>query len=247
MQCPNCGSQMSEKMVFCPYCGVRPENSFRSATNPAYMSRNAAPMACHCTNCGRAVDANTMVCPGCGAYVNSQTAQMPQNVYGTAPLTIQNQMPMKWYKWLLVVLIIGAVLNIVTGLGMLMNPAYNLSGLTEIEYDLTPDLREAVDFLEILNMINGVFALVMGGFSIYVQRQLAGYKKNAPKLVVAMYVISGAVSMIICGFSAMRLEDILGYGIDSLGSNGIVTFAVSMAFASLNNTYFKKRAHLFVN
>ena len=214
-------------------------------------------MNCPCCNYQTAQD--MAFCPKCGAHImplngtGGNFQQQNDMYYRTGyPTAAPNKqaLPMKWYNWLKVTLIIGAVFNILMGITHVFNPSYNLPEYTSLEYTFVDGLRASMDFLESANVVNGIFCIIMGIFMIVIQRQLVGYKKTAPVLLILFHVVNAVFLVIFCAVSVSRMEALLGpemYDGASVWAESLSSIVVNIVMVVLNGIYFKKRAHLFVN
>jgi len=236
MVCPFCNSPVNQDTAFCPACGrhisgkiKNPEASYYPQTGSNYPSTGYSY-------------------PPTGSTYPSQYSYPP-----SAPSAVmQPDLPMKWYNWLKVVLIIGAVWNFISVLTYIGKMG-ELSQFTPLQYALIPGLEELVGTMRFVLVFMCIYSLAFGIFNIYVQRQLVGFKKNAPKMIVLMYTISAVVGAVASILLAAQMEEVFRGGIgmsaqiDSYYASAIGEFVVGMLFAGLNSKYFKKRAHLFVN
>lgn len=202
-----------------------------------------------CAKCGNQIAEGSAFCNNCGTAVTPQSAQQPvqepvyqQPVYQQPVQPVQDLTPqpsMKWYKFLIYFsLWAGAVLNIFSAISMLTGSQYGTDGEAELVYAMFEDLKT-------LDMLCGIFALVLAVFSIYTRFQLAGFKQKAPMFLTILYAGVCVYDLIyIIGCTNALPEYVLSeMDFTSMYSN-LVTSAV-MIF--VNMSYFKKRAHLFVN
>ncbi len=147
----------------------------------------------------------------------------------------QQEVKLKWFHFLIYfVLWFNAFLLIVSGLGMLGAGDPN-------DYIAYPMLRT-------LELAYAAAYLFFGVFCIITRSRLAKFKKGAPKLLYAFYVLD---LLLVFGIT---LGDLIVYGADpatialTLSDPSMITSIASSVFMlALNCVYFKKRAHLFVN
>jgi|GEM_PF-1771194 len=125
--------------------------------------------------------------------------------------TVTPELPMKWFKFLIYFsLWLGALANVGSGIGI----------------------------FALLDELPGYFAIIavaqfaLAGLGIYARFRLAGFYKDGPSVLNALYLSAAVLSLI----SAVLAAD---------GTGDFMAFAVNMAMVSCNTTYFKKRAHLF--
>ena len=158
-----------------------------------------------------------------------------ENNYNTQP-----DMPMKWHKFLIYFgLWLGAIGGIGNGIMMLTGAHYTQQGGSpEMVYSRFPGLK-TVDVL---------FAIIYIGvaiWAIYTRFQLAGYKAGAPGKLLALYIMSFAMGIIyaIVGASVIHVSvsTVLS------GSSIIGSIVGTIVAVVINNIYYGKRAHLFVN
>ena len=144
---------------------------------------------------------------------------------------------MKWFKFLInFALFASAVLNIGSG----------ISQITGLAYGEMADLVYRIfDGIQTLDIIVGIGLFAVAALAIYARIRLAGYRKNGPKALNAVYLATAAVQLIyIIGIFIIAPNGI-AEEIDF--STNITSIAISIGMVSANTTYFKKRAHLFVN
>lgn len=74
MFCTNCGKEISDSAVACPYCGTL-ANSEAQAPSAQQPAPSDAPQTqgVYCTNCGKEISDSAVVCPYCGVLVKSET------------------------------------------------------------------------------------------------------------------------------------------------------------------------------
>lgn len=219
MFCKNCGTQLDDTQKFCANCGT-PTEQAENVNNAANTNPPQQPI-----NQG-------------GYYNPVQPSYMPAV-----------DMPMKWYKFLIYfALIAGAILNAADGLLYITGYIYEMNGSgADLVYTFYSGMQP-------VNIIYGIALIGFAAFAIYVRFQLSGYKKNAPMCVTAMYVISAAIAFIyniataaiLSSKNSVYMLDI-GENVVGLIGQGIVVVIVTVIAIALNNIYFKKRKHLFVN
>ena len=140
-------------------------------------------------------------------------------------------MPMKWHNFLIYfALWAGAVLNIV---GAFSTYAQNNALL----YDIYGKLR-SVDIMYI------AASVILAVFIIYTRFQLAGLKATAPGKLTWCYILSIIVTLgYLLGVSAatgIRLAEL------NIGST-IASVISSIVMMIVNNIYYGKREHMFLN
>lgn len=206
-----------------------------------------------CTMCGYEISEGT-VCPICG-YDNSGAA----GSNSTKEVTAKNAYPMKWYKTLLVLLWLGIIGNVISGILSFTGSAYQ--GFVEKVYDMLPSLKP-------LDIFDGIFSLGMTIFMFIVWLRLKNYKKHAPTLVTLMYlintvvsivyliafysIIAGAGTTIIYGSSYVQggylYQEYLDLSkVSSFLALDIIGIIVDIVMTIANFIYFRKRSDLFIN
>ena len=219
-----------------------------------------------CRNCDYELHGERF-CPHCGCestasdlYSRTEDRSENDNFYPEEQEFRVAPLSMKWYKAVKVLIIIGAVLNIISAVRCFTGASYQ--GFEDEVYDLLPSLR-AID------LFVGVYCIGMAIFNVYVSSALHHYKANGPKLLISIYALNLAVTLIESIACILIVEgadiDII-YG-DSYVSGGylyqeyldlsgvsseLITSVIGQAVVCLimiaiNRSYFKKRQHMFVN
>ena len=160
------------------------------------------------------------------------------NYKGTSDGTVRSnlvQLPMRWYKFLIwVALPVSAVVNILGAIPYLM-------GMSQTE-----EVLAQFPVLSSIDLFYGGLTLGMGALAVYVRFALAGYKRNAPSLVVGLYAYGLVISL---GYNAAALTitsslydpvDFIITGM-SVGTSAMINAALVIC----NHIYFKKRKALF--
>lgn len=199
-----------------------------------------------CPNCGKNLEEGKAFCPNCGAAVaeNNQQPFQPQvqpsvQAYDYTPQTNIAERPMKWFKFLIYfALFASAVVNFFSGISFITGTqTSNLAGGYGAGF-----VYAIFGGLKVLDIIVGILSFGMVALAIYVRFQLAGYKKDGPKMLLGMYAIQLAINLIyyfglliILGFDGTILSSLIG------------TIIGSVIMIVLNKIYFDKRKDLFVN
>jgi hypothetical protein len=160
------------------------------------------------------------------------------NYKGTSDSAVRGgwrELPMRWYKFLIyVALWFSAAVNILGAI-----PYFTGTSQTE-------EVLAQFPILSTIDLFYGVLTLGMGVLAIYTRFALAGYKKNAPSLVVGLYAYGLVISLgyntavIVITQSAYTQVD----GIIMVMSIGISAI-INVAMVICNYIYFKKRKRLF--
>ena len=179
-------------------------------------------MQCH--NCGQENADSSFFCANCGSALAPagpvQSAEMP-----AAP-------GMKWHKFLIYfALFMGALANLLGG----------IQSISGIQYGEDAELIYFLyDGLKALDVIYGVLLIGLAGFILYTRHQLARMKRNAPKLIVALY----ACTLLMCLAYPCLLTAITG--INVFDASAVGNLLGSLVMAVINIVYYRKRSHLFV-
>lgn len=141
---------------------------------------------------------------------------------------------MKWYKFLKVLLVLGAILNIASGIMQITGFVYELEDIpSEFIYAQFPPLKS-------IDIGFGIATVLLGLYQFSVVKSLAGYKANSIKKLVTLYVLSMIIN---CAYT-INVGGIIGeFSIPDI----IGTIAGNLIMIAINNTYFKNRRDVFVN
>lgn len=144
-------------------------------------------------------------------------------------------LPMKWYKFLIwVALPVSAVVNVLGAIPYFMGTSQ------------TEEMLAQFPALSSIDRFYGILTLGMGVIALYTRFALAGYKKNAPSLIVGLHtyglVISLGYNAVVLGITSSTYEpvDLIITGM-SVG----VTVIINAVLIGCNYVYFKKRKRLF--
>lgn len=184
----------------------------------------------YCPKCGKPIPDGSPVCPECLQPLTDMAISPAAE--NTAP-----DLPMKWYKFLIFfALWANAILNILTGITHLSGMTYAAAGVTAKEV-----YAYFGQGLHVLDIAMGVIMIALGVFSIIVRFQLAGYKKQGPKMLLVLYGVSLVVSILYSIIASAMTS------VNVVDSSSISSLVVSVVMIFVNYIYFKKRAHLFCN
>ena len=135
-----------------------------------------------------------------------------------------------------------------------------IGALTGSQYEGSADYIYAMfGGLKVVDILYGLVLLAFAAANIYVRQQLAGFKRDSPKLFLTLYVAEAAVSLLyavvviviaISGVAAYVSAYIspfeLALQVVPLGQVIAVVIG-AVIYVVLNKIYFDKRAHLFTN
>ena len=160
------------------------------------------------------------------------------NYKGTSDSAVRGglrELPMRWYKFLIyVALWFSAAVNILGAI-----PYFTGTSQTE-------EVLAQFPILSTIDLFYGVLTLGMGVLALVTRFALAGYKKNAPALIVGFHTYGLVISL---GYNALVLNitssvydpvDLIITGM-SVG----VSVIVNATLIGCNYFYFKKRKRLF--
>ena len=186
----------------------------------------------NCTSCGAPVKGNCKVCPYCDSVLQDESGEGI-----TASEAKAAEHPMKWHKCQQVFLIIGAVLNALTGIAFIAGgKVLTIRGLMDVGayYSTYPGLENYYRFSAVISIALGVFQFV-------VWKQLKEYRVNGPISLKIMYVL-----FIILGIIRMSWSStVMNTNMFSARNCFVIIGWVVMLI--INSSYYAKRSELFVN
>ncbi len=158
-------------------------------------------------------------------------------------MSTTKQQGMKWFHFLIYfVLWLNAAVCALTGGMVLSGMIYEGLGASAAEIYATFPLMQTIDMAYGIGMI--AFAL----FCILTRSRLAKFKKGAPVLLYAFYIVSIILNIGYTLGSALAMnlgvQDML---LTVLTPDTIGTIGGTIIAICINSVYFGKRAHLFVN
>lgn len=197
-----------------------------------------------CKNCGAAIEEGQTSCPVCGTAVPSESERSVSAQYAYPPATA---LPMKWYKFLInFMLFFSAALNAISGVQLIIGDQYrdgnvDMSGLVYSQFGA----------LKTVDVVAGIVLIAFALFTLYVRSRLAGYCKNGPKMLLLMYILGFAYTVL---YTAAVYITLASYGVslnivDFLLTDGVAvltTAVVDGVMFVINLEYFRNRKHLFV-
>ncbi|MBQ3355580.1 MAG: zinc ribbon domain-containing protein [Oscillospiraceae bacterium] len=257
MICGNCRAQIPDNSPVCPYCGAPqaqptyqppyaqqpyPQNyqqpNYRQPQQPTYTQ----PQQGYPQQQGYQQPVYPQQ-PYRQPYPQ-QGYQQPYAPQGYPPYRqngLQNTLPMNWHKFLVYfALWASAVFSIISGVLTLIGAQYE--EYAELVYAFIPALKYT-------DLAYGILQIGVAVLAFITAFRLLKFKRGAPKLLTAYYVISVVISVLYVVATVLILLD---YGADlselvgTLATVfGSIVFSIAMIIA--NHNYYKKRAHLFVN
>lgn len=192
-----------------------------------------------CGKCGAFISDREDVCPYCGAdYEEPAAIPEEQESQTWEPGTAgkpAGEHPMKWHKFLMITMIIGAVLTAMNGLGAISGTAYTSLGLNADEiYNAYPGVKS-------MDMLFGFAAICIGVFELYVRNQLNRFRRNAPLMLRILYISSLAYNVIYLQTVSSVLK------VNAFDSSSLLMIGSTAASFIINTIYYSRRSDLFVN
>ena len=194
-----------------------------------------------CKNCGAAIEEGQTSCPVCGTAVPSESERSVSAQYAYPPATA---LPMKWYKFLInFALFFSVVLNANSGVQLINGDQYrdgnvDMSGLVYSQFGA----------LKTVDVVAGIVMIAFALFTLYVRSRLAGYCKNGPKMLLLLYILGFAYTVL---YTAAVYITLASYGVslnivDFLLTGSVTVAVVDGVMFVINLEYFRNRKHLFV-
>ena len=208
------------------------------------IMRNGGKLRMFCKNCGAAIEEGQTSCPVCGTAVPSESERSVSAQYAYPPATA---LPMKWYKFLInFMLFFSAALNAISGVQLIIGDQYrdgnvDMSGLVYSQFGA----------LKTVDVVAGIVLIAFALFTLYVRSRLAGYCKNGPKMLLLLYILGFAYTVL---YAAAVDITLASYGVsvnivDFLLTDGVTVLTTAVAdgvMIVINLEYFRNRKHLFV-
>ena len=183
-----------------------------------------------CRQCGSEVGFMEKRCPRCGSD------DLEDIIEGApADRADPSGYSLKWHKFLMVVLILGGILTMISGISWIAGLVYRQTGADAADvYRYFPDLKT-------YDMVYGAFCLVLGVLQIYVRNRLNGFCENGPKMFMVYYLlgIAGQVLYAVTVSSVIRMN--------AANASLYGNVAGSIVMMIINYIYYNKRKELFVN
>ena len=222
--CKVCGTRFEDGKRFCPSCG--------EPCPTAKAAALSAPMSV-CKVCGARYTGGKRFCPQCGEPVGSAPAPVEKPRYDGS-YTAAAVMPMKWHFVMLVLLALGGVFNVVSGILRISGQEYAMRSM-----DVTMIYRQ-FPRMKVLDLFSGIVAIGMGGFQFVIFRRLDKLCQNGPKLLTAFYIAYLVYSILYHAAASASL------GVSTIGSAAI-NIICTLVLLFVNRSYYGKREELFKN
>ena len=186
----------------------------------------------NCTSCGAPVKGSSKVCPYCDTVLQDESGEGISVSEAKAA-----EYPMKWHSIVLALLIIGAVVNVLTGVFFVAGEkVLTTRGLVDVTeyYSKYPGLKNSY-------WISTVLSIAAGVFQVIVWKRLKEYRSNGPVSLKAMYVLAVVFRLIdlSCMSSAMNTN--------LFNAGNCLTVIAWVVLLIINSSYYAKRSELFVN
>ena len=215
--CVNCGAQIDEGSKFCPNCGTKcdsmePENSSNQSSYPSSDPAFKDPDPAF-------------------EYTDSSSSQSSGDYSGSSA----DLYPMKWHKFLMVVMIIGAIYTIASGIIQMTGHQYTREGSSpEYIYAVFPGMKTC-------DLVYGVMMIAIGVFQFIVRNRLNQFRANGPSSLRLLYILSIAAGVfyLIWASSVTR--------VNLFTANNLGNVIGSVVMMIINGVYYSKRSPLFVN
>ena len=188
-----------------------------------------------CPHCGKNLQDTAAFCAHCGQPV--QQPEQPTDPVILPPDPAPILPPMKWFKFLIYFsLFAGAVLNFINGITTMLGTQYG--EYKQLVYSTFGALR-------FFDLFCGIYLIALAVFSIYTRFRLAGFRANAPRLLMIVYIAAAVYALLQTAGSMAILPQDSWADIDF--TSVISSLVSSMIWIAVNNKYFQNRAFLFVN
>ncbi|WP_273384107.1 zinc-ribbon domain-containing protein [Enorma phocaeensis] len=244
MFCSQCGSQIPDSVAFCPACGAATGNA--SAVGAASQTGSAsgapAPQPIPATGAPAPqplAPAGSQPMPG---IPGPQPAPGAWNQQPAPSWNAANQVPypgalgMNWYKFIIwfqlfasALLALGNAIRLFTGM--------NYDGSARAVYLMFGGLQA-------LDIVTGLFMLVLAAAAVFIRFELSGFKRDAPLHYLIYLGVSLAANLAYTLLFAM----IVGAGLFDLIDAPAVGNAIGLfGLIVLSKIYFDKRKAMFCN
>ena len=196
-----------------------------------------------CVNCGAAIDDTSNFCPHCGTRCESGTGtegsvySPSENVseHTEASDILAQTYPMKWHKFLMVIMILGGIVTIANGINTMMGTEYLSNGLDmERVYELFPGLKSCDSFY-------GIAMIALGVFEFTVRSRLKQFRANGPISLRIMYILSLGINVIYLAWATSVT------GTNLFNESNIGSLIATILLMLVNGIYYSKRSRLFVH
>lgn len=182
-----------------------------------------------CRFCGAENEENNKFCSQCGGQFETDASVPPEETGSSAAA-----LPMRWHKFLTVMLLIGAAVSVLAGVSMFPGKGLNIAG-TEGWFS---GLQAAWEWSY---PVYGVLCIALGIYMVTVRKRLRNYMASGPSSLYVYFGLALAVNL----FRFFALGEYRGESGILPGALWYVLYA-AVAFR-LNRKYYSRRQDLFVN
>ena len=190
-----------------------------------------------CKNCGTICEDFYKYCPNCGNGFENNTTRndISDNPIHTETKVYSETHPMKWHSFLMVVMIIGAILTVISGITTITGTQYAQQGLDVYYiYHIYPNLKTCDAFY-------GLGTILLGVFQLITRNRLNRFRKNGPTMLKSWYILSILIQCLyLLSFSSIT-------GIDTFNQSTITNLLGSLIMLLINGVYYSHRKDMFIN
>lgn len=200
-----------------------------------------------CTKCGNQLVADARFCSKCGAPVSAQAKasagtihkgiigeKIKQNIVNNSA----GEFNMSWHKFMIYVALFANALLFISYGGKFISGTVYGEAAEQVYYYFGSRLKT-------LDTSVGLLYFALAAFCVFTRFQLANFKRNAPKMLVAIYAADVVIAIVYSTF----FDTITGVSIASEMSSSEISSSIvgSIVGFIINMKYYKKRESLFVN
>ncbi len=236
MRCSRCGNEVQDGIGYCNYCGNDLSNNINQQMN---VQNQGAVNGYNQNQYGAANGYNQNQYGAANGY--------NQNQYGAAngynPNQYGNTAPalgMKWYKFVIYCqLFLTMLFSLINSIQLFSGSVYGGKMEKELVYEIFSSMKA-------LDIIIALLYIGLGVYAFLVRMQLAGFKKNGPKLYYILCIASMAINLIYAVTASIIVKSSSGMSLNVMGRAIFQTVAMG-ALLVANYIYFGKRKQLFTN
>lgn len=218
MFCQHCGKESEDNNKFCPYCGQPVQQTAMPEQNGAAQQFYSAS------------GEQNQQQYGTGGY--SPQSSYTYNATPAAPFS--QQLPMKWYHFVIWFQLFASALASVYSAFMYFTGAHYGEGNAELVYLFYGN------GLRILDIVMGICSVICIAWAIYARQQLRHYKRQAPTVYITYLGFNAVIVIVYLVFVLAITQEFL------LDVKNVTNLVTSIVMIVLNRVYFQKRSSLFV-